>query len=318
MNGRLRSLNMTFGSVEEMGSTLSESIWSLDFRQLQKGAIKASVAACETPASFLMRMELDRGTHQVAQTSTELVSFGLPVAPQSPVSFHGRQTNSEVLTLFDAQSGVDAVSAADFSAYTVSLLRTDVQRRLQCLGLDQAITNDNANLDHRLLPTAQINHLRDLLNAILNISRGAQAPSGAAQRRQMDEDLADALLTAFCEGRQVARLAPSNRVRVVKRAMEYVRVHAQDIVSVEQLCAASACSLSTLERAFQGYYGVSPKQYLTAVRLSGVRTALLEPSDSRSIGDLASLWGFWHMSKFSADYKRQFGELPSATRKHAA
>jgi hypothetical protein len=34
-------------------------------------------------------------------------------------------------------------------------------------------------------------------------------------------------------------------------------------------------------------------------------------------GDVANRWGFWHMGQFAADYKRQFGELPSATLKRA-
>jgi len=33
-----------------------------------------------------------------------------------------------------------------------------------------------------------------------------------------------------------------------------------------------------------------------------------------SIGDVAARWGFWHLSRFAADYTRLFGELPSATR----
>ena len=84
--------------------------------------------------------------------------------------------------------------------------------------------------------------------------------------------------------------------------------------SVEELCRASASCMSTLERVFRGQYGVSPSQYLIAIRLGGVRQILLCSQETRTIGDIAADWGFWHMSKFAADYKRMFGELPSATR----
>jgi len=33
-----------------------------------------------------------------------------------------------------------------------------------------------------------------------------------------------------------------------------------------------------------------------------------------TVGDVAARWGFWHLSRFAADYSRLFGELPSATR----
>jgi AraC family ethanolamine operon transcriptional activator len=34
---------------------------------------------------------------------------------------------------------------------------------------------------------------------------------------------------------------------------------------------------------------------------------------SSRIADVANRWGFWHMGQFAADYRRQFGELPSET-----
>jgi AraC family ethanolamine operon transcriptional activator len=34
-----------------------------------------------------------------------------------------------------------------------------------------------------------------------------------------------------------------------------------------------------------------------------------------TIQDIASHWGFWHLSQFAQDYKKLFGELPSATLK---
>ena len=96
--------------------------------------------------------------------------------------------------------------------------------------------------------------------------------------------------------------------------MEYIHGRSQAVFSVEESCRESACSISTLERAFRDHFGASPKQYLTVSRLNGVRHSLSGPAEARRIGDIASAWGFWHMSKFAADYKRMFGEPPSATR----
>jgi len=31
------------------------------------------------------------------------------------------------------------------------------------------------------------------------------------------------------------------------------------------------------------------------------------------VTDVANSWGFWHMGQFAADFRRQFGELPSET-----
>jgi AraC family ethanolamine operon transcriptional activator len=35
--------------------------------------------------------------------------------------------------------------------------------------------------------------------------------------------------------------------------------------------------------------------------------------NGHSVKDVTETWGFWHWSRFSQDYRRLFGELPSVT-----
>jgi len=49
--------------------------------------------------------------------------------------------------------------------------------------------------------------------------------------------------------------------------------------------------------------------------MNGVRRDLQRADPSEKIADVANRWGFWHMGQFAADYRRQFGELPSETLK---
>jgi AraC-like DNA-binding protein len=52
------------------------------------------------------------------------------------------------------------------------------------------------------------------------------------------------------------------------------------------------------------------------MRLNAIRRALLsEENAGISIGDIASRWGVWHLSRFAADYRGLFGELPSESRR---
>jgi AraC family ethanolamine operon transcriptional activator len=70
----------------------------------------------------------------------------------------------------------------------------------------------------------------------------------------------------------------------------------------------------TLRRAFQERYEVSPKRYLEAHRLNGVHRALRRADAIEvRVVDIANQWGFWLMGKFAGDYRRLFGQLPSAT-----
>ena len=103
------------------------------------------------------------------------------------------------------------------------------------------------------------------------------------------------------------------RARVVRRALEYLEAFPREALTVERLCRHSAASMSTLERAFKDRLGVSPQRYLLLSRLSGVRRALLNDDSGLSVTGAANAWGFWHMGKFAADYRRVYAELPSQT-----
>ncbi|HSI51777.1 MAG TPA: helix-turn-helix domain-containing protein, partial [Ideonella sp.] len=85
-------------------------------------------------------------------------------------------------------------------------------------------------------------------------------------------------------------------------------------LSVPQLCEALHVSRRTLQYAFEDEAGVSPLAYLRSVRLNGVRRLLRDPHQSMSVQDAAAHWGFWNMSQFASDYRRQFGESASQTR----
>ena len=70
----------------------------------------------------------------------------------------------------------------------------------------------------------------------------------------------------------------------------------------------------TLRTAFAEAYGMSPLQYLKSIRLLQARRALRNSNPRRTTVLREALRsGFWHMGRFSAEYKKRFGELPSAT-----
>jgi len=56
--------------------------------------------------------------------------------------------------------------------------------------------------------------------------------------------------------------------------------------------------------------------YLKRVKLGRCREDLLAASpDTEFVGDIAAIWGFYHLSSFARDYRRVFGELPSESLK---
>ena len=52
---------------------------------------------------------------------------------------------------------------------------------------------------------------------------------------------------------------------------------------------------------------------MKARRLAAVQSELIKQGSAATIHEVANQWGFRHMGSFAADYKKQFGELPSET-----
>ncbi|MEV0042465.1 helix-turn-helix domain-containing protein [Nocardia rhamnosiphila] len=66
---------------------------------------------------------------------------------------------------------------------------------------------------------------------------------------------------------------------------------------------------------FRGALGEIPHQYLLRIRRERVHRELLaaEPTDGRTVSEIAMRWGFFHPGRFASRYKVIHGAMPSAT-----
>ncbi len=121
-------------------------------------------------------------------------------------------------------------------------------------------------------------------------------------------------LLESAEPRKKARNSQLSYRRVISQARDYILGHPGEPITILELCSYLHVSRRTLQNAFQNILGISPIQYLKAIRLNAVRRELLSQySAHHTIQDAAMTWGFWHLSQFAADYYGLFGELPSET-----
>ena len=69
----------------------------------------------------------------------------------------------------------------------------------------------------------------------------------------------------------------------------------------------------TLHKHFRAFLAVSPLAYWRRLRLAAAREELLKGLDGASVTEVAARFGFNHFGRFSQQYRRGFGEAPSAT-----
>jgi len=100
------------------------------------------------------------------------------------------------------------------------------------------------------------------------------------------------------------------------RVTAYIEENAHKDLTLSDLVEVSGMSARSLYLGFSQAYGTGPMAYLKRVKLGRCREDLLAASpDTEFVGDIAAIWGFYHLSSFARDYRKVFGELPSESLK---
>ncbi|RRO16898.1 AraC family transcriptional regulator [Saccharopolyspora rhizosphaerae] len=108
--------------------------------------------------------------------------------------------------------------------------------------------------------------------------------------------------------------APPPGPRTVTRAVELIEEHVDEPLTVSELAHAVGVSVRCLQEGFRRHLGTSPMAYLRELRLAGAHRALVEASaDATTVTAVAHRWGFTHLGRFSAAYRRKYGVSPSRT-----
>ena len=134
--------------------------------------------------------------------------------------------------------------------------------------------------------------------------------------RSIEQALVTMVLSGFHHSasedlaRQILGIAPY----YVKRAEEYIRAHARNDVTIDDIAAAAGVSARTLFYGFKRWRGKSPMSYVRDMRLDLARKELERGRENGgSVSSAAINAGFSNFSQFSRIYKARFGETPSAT-----
>lgn len=100
----------------------------------------------------------------------------------------------------------------------------------------------------------------------------------------------------------------------VRKAEEFLRSHLGEDVTIEDLIRVTGVSGRSLFYGFRRWRDTTPMAYLKKLRLDVARDSLRSAARSGvSVTDVAMAVGFFHLSRFSSEYKARFGEPPSAT-----
>ena len=297
---------------------LKESIagWELDWRQLDKGPLESELLQVGVGAALLTHVTFSRQFDQRGSSPPGTRTFALVEEQVQGTRWCRREFDDSNVSTFHPGGDYESVSLPGFTAYTLSFPEEhlvvvgetlgiqDVDRLLG--GADWVATCDRGAM----------NGLRRSLRLLCKeVTHRPSVLESSGLVRELEVEIPARILKALASsrGERDERVLSHGRQRAVDRARSFIGQNPSMPITVEELSRAAGVSWRTLDYAFRGQFGVSPKSYLQAIRLNGARRELIEAAPDEKVADVANKWGFWHMGQFASDYRKMFGELPSET-----
>jgi len=312
----IHAATLGFDCLEELADATSG--WEFDWRQLDRGSLKARLLQVEMPSTLVSQFQFNRKFHQRGVSPPGMRTFGIVGVHSSPVEWKGREWKTNNIEIFPTGDRYQAVSHPGFRGDGVSIPEDRIVSTAEILGLPNPLERMPKGSCFVESDSLRMDALRRSLAAMIAaISPQGEVPLSEATCSELDFEIRSSLVSALASGLDTDLGAPSPTVRsrALRLALEYIEANADSAPTVRDICRASGASYRTLNYAFVERFGVAPKQYLQAIRLDGVRRDLFKQGPHGTVIDTANRWGFWHMGQFAADYRRQFAELPSETRK---
>jgi AraC-like DNA-binding protein len=132
--------------------------------------------------------------------------------------------------------------------------------------------------------------------------------------RSFEQDLLQALITCLTAADAFDdKAARRHHAQIMVRFEEVLAENRDRRQRVSEICELIGVTDRTLQSCCAEFLGISPRRYLLLRRLKQVRTALRDADPTITVADLAQGHGFTELGRFAAVYRREFGEMPSAT-----
>lgn len=287
------------------------------YEQLGRGRFHGRVWQLMMDEGFLLREAANRGVRQHFSPPPDHVALAVPMAVQPGSVFGGRPLGRESLLVLSDREEYDLISTGELDVIGLCVHR-DVVEQLAPAKLEWL---RQAQGERNLPLTPEVaSAIRQMLLAVSEQAerRIDSLADAAAELELLSSTLTQTLVLAMSASRAESASAiprrADSRMKVVRRAVEFMRARLHEDIGIPEVCAAACASRRTLQYCFEEFLHTTPQAYLRALRLNEARRSLKTRSD-QPITELASGLGFASASHFTRHYKLMFDELPSETLK---
>ena len=312
LNGEPSGRRIVEGRFDDIDAMAASPLaWDQTYEQIGRGRFQGRVTQLLLDQVQLARAVWSPGVLQRGSAPKGTWAFGLPLVAEG--SLHVRRRPAAPGELIAATSRDDVGFAATgptdlmIVALPTSLIDRWVQTRrgIDRFDLDLPSPRWQVPADEM---ARRARTLSSLLEALTTESDDLLTDQVLPR---IESQIFDVILDMIPSAEIIEPL--HNRASIARAVFAVLNERIDDPPSITELCLAVGAKERTLHLSCVEAFGRPPAKLLAELRLNAARRALLHPRKQTSVAAVAMLYGFTHFGRFADIYRRQFGELPSAT-----
>ena len=293
--------------------------WDLEYTQLSTGRYEAESKEVRFDGLQIYTENWNATAHHCGTARPNSYVFAIPYGMSGEGRFNGQHW-TQAISVFRGETLYDAL-VPPMKLVVVCIARDTFSQYLE--------TVEHASCDEWLKRGPRFIHEPVIAQAVIEtftalVDHYCTDPTELANAHLRDSMIRETLQTLA--PLVAVNLAPTqfsfglfNHTQIVRRAREYALSRIDEPIQIIDICRALGVSRRVLQYSFQDVLAVNPLTYFRLLRLNGARRDLINAHEKQvAVQDVLMKWGFWHPSRFSAEYKKMYQELPSETLRRVA
>ncbi|WP_334371287.1 helix-turn-helix domain-containing protein [Bradyrhizobium sp. AZCC 1719] len=286
--------------------------WNQEYEQIGRGRFRGRLIQLVLDKLQLGRESWSPGILQRGSAPAGTWVFGLPLAAEGSLHIRRRPVHAGELLAATSHDDIGFAATGPTDLMVVVLPTQLIDRWLQARrGIDRF--DVDLPSPRWQVSAAEMSQRAGALCSLLQTL--TKQPNdflyGNSSLSRIEERIFDAILDMIPSAEVIEPL--HSRARIARAVLNLLQARLDDPPTITEICVAVGARERTLHLSCVEAFGRPPAALLAELRLNAAHRAFSHPGRETSITAVAALYGFTHFGRFAAVYRRQFGELPSAT-----
>jgi len=312
LNGEPSGRRIVEGRFDDIDAMAASPLaWDQTYEQIGRGRFQGRITQLLLDQVQLARAAWSPGVLQRGSAPKGTWAFGLPLVAEGSLHVRRRPAAPGELIAATSRDDVGFAATGPTDLMIVALPTSSIYRWVQTRrGIDR-FDLDLPSPSWQVPADEIARRARNLSSLLEALTTESDDLLTDQVLPRIESQIFDVILDMIPSAEIIEPL--HNRASIARAVFAVLNERIDDPPSITELCLAVGAKERTLHLSCVEAFGRPPSKLLAELRLNAARRALLHPRKQTSVAAVAMLYGFTHFGRFADIYRRQFGELPSAT-----